>query len=140
MIALAQLSSYLALKDQFSAARSRILLAALAAACFLVLFAWAVNPPKPEAGAASAIQQSPAVGRLLLTPTGVAQLTNVLGHNCAVSAGTSGGVAVIALASNNSALDVVVIPKGSCARPIRVAIFPSLGRVVSTSSVTVQRS
>jgi hypothetical protein len=140
MITLAQLSSYLGLRDRLLAARPRILFAALAAASFLVLFAWAVNPPKLEAGAASAIQQSPSVGRLLLTPAGVTQLANVLGHNCVVSAGTRAGVAVIVLASADSAFDIIVIPKGPCAEPIRVTISPNLGRVVSATSIPVPRS
>jgi hypothetical protein len=137
MVTLAQLSSYLSLRDLFLAARSRILFAALTAAAFLVLFAWAVNPPKPEASAVSAIQQTPSAGRLLLTPAGVSQLSNVLGHGCAASAGIQPGVAAIALASVNNVFDVVVIPEGSCAEPVRVMIPLNLGRVVSTTSVPV---
>jgi hypothetical protein len=137
MVTLAQLSSYLSLRDLFLAARSRILFAALTAAAFLVLFAWAINPPKPEASAVSAIQQTPSAGRLLLTPAGVSQLSNVLGHDCAASAGTQPGIAAIVLASVNNVFDVVVIPEGSCAEPVRVMIPLDLGRVVSTTSVPV---
>jgi hypothetical protein len=138
MVTLAQLSSYLSLKETFLAARPRILFAALAAAAFLVLFAWAVNPPKPEASAVSAIQQTPSAGRLLLTPAGVGQLSNVLGDDCASSAGTQAGVAAIALASVNNVFDVVLIPEGSCTEPVRVMIPLNLGRVVSTTSVPVR--
>jgi hypothetical protein len=138
VVYLVQYSSYLSLKETFLAARPRILFAALAAAAFLVLFAWAVNPPKPEASAVSAIQQTPSAGRLLLTSAGVNQLSNVLGHDCALSAGTQAGVAAIALASVNNVFDVVLIPEGSCTEPVRVTIPSNLGGVVSATSVPVQ--
>jgi len=137
MVTLAQLSSYLTVRERFAAERRRILFAALAAAAFLVCFAWAANPPQPKGPAANAVPQNPSAARLLLTSAGVAELSGVLGGSCAASAGTHAGVAVIALASNGGIFDVVVVPGGQCAKPARVTVSSNMGRVVSASSVPV---
>jgi len=139
MVTLAQLSSYLSLRERFSAGRNRILIAALAAAAFLVLFAWATNPPKPNATAVSAVPQNPSAARLLLNSTGINELRGILGSACTASAGTPAGIRVIALSSTNGIFDLVVLPEGSCTKPARVTIPPNLGQVSSTSSVSVAR-
>jgi hypothetical protein len=140
IVTLAQLASYLSLRDRFSAGRAKIFVAALLAAASLVCFAWAANPSQPKASAAETVPQSPSAGRLLLTPAGKSQLDAVLGHACATSAATAPGVAVLALASTGGSYDVVVVPGGSCPKPVRLTIPADLGRVVAVSAVPVPYS
>jgi hypothetical protein len=135
MVRLAQLASYLSLRDRFSDGRVKIFVAALLAAASLVCFAWAANPSQPKASAAEAVPQSPSAGRLLLTPAGKSQLDTVLGHACATSAATQAGVAVLALASTGGSYDVIVVPSRSCPKPVRITISAVLGRVVAMRAV-----
>jgi hypothetical protein len=137
METLAQLASYLSLKDRFSAGRLKIFGAALLAAASLVCFAWAANPSQPKASAAVTVPQSPSAGRLLLTSKGKSQLDLVLGRACATSAATPAGVAVLALAATGGSYDVVVVPGGSCPKPVRVMISADLGQVVAMRAVPV---
>jgi hypothetical protein len=132
---LAQLASYLSLRDRFSDGRVKIFVAALLAAASLVCFAWAANPSQPKTSAAETVPQSPSAGRLLLTPAGKSQLNAMLGHACATSAATPAGVAVLALARTGGSYDVVVVPGGRCPKPVRVTISADLGRVVPSVPV-----
>jgi hypothetical protein len=135
MVTLAQLSSYLEVRQNFDEGRRRILFAALAAAGLLVCFAWAANPSKPETPAASTMPQNPSAGRLVLTSTGVTELSSELSRSCAAAAGKPAGIPVIALAARGATFDVVVIPVGQCTKPARVTVSPALGRVVPSGSV-----
>jgi hypothetical protein len=137
MVTLAQLASYLSLRDRFSTGRLKIFFAALLAAASLVCFAWAANPAQPKSSAAQTVPQSPSAGRLLLTPAGKSQLDAVLGHACATSAATPAGVAVLALARTGGSYDVVVVPRGACPKPIRVTISADQGHIVALGAVPI---
>jgi hypothetical protein len=137
MVELAQLVSYISLRDRFSAGRRWVFTAALIAAASLVCFAWAANPSQPKASAAVTVPQSPSAGRLVLTPAGKSQLAMVLGRACATSAATPAGVAVLALARTGGSYDVVIVPRGRCPKPVRVTISADLGRVVAMSAVSL---
>jgi hypothetical protein len=110
-----------------------MLLAGLSTLAF-VTFAWAANPPEEPADAEAPASQQPVAATMRLTAAGRDALADRLGATCADTA-TKTGIAVIALSTSDSGIDVVVIPSAACPTSAYVTVSNDYGAVTAANPV-----
>lgn len=135
---LAQILGHQQVTQRFVDARTAVLVCAGITAAAVVIFAYAANPPKPEAAVTPAAPSRPVPVNLILTAQGASELSALLGAACTRQAlsGTPG----VLLSRTASADDVIILGTGSCP-VLRVTLESRLGHsyvigTVDTSTPT----
>ena len=90
------------------------------------------------ADAEAAAPQQPVAATLRLTAAGRDALSDRLGATCADTAAKA-GIAVIALSSSDSGIDVVVIPSAVCPTSAHVTVPSAQGAVTAANPVLPAR-
>lgn len=129
-----QLTSYLRSRRRYRLVSCVVMFLAALSTLGFVTFAWAANPPEQPDDAEAAAPQQPVAATLRLTATGRDVLAGTLGASCADSA-TKAGIAVIALSSSDSGIDVVVIPSAACPTSAAVTVSHAQGTVTAAKPV-----
>ena len=133
-----QLTSFLRSRRRYRLVSWVVMFLAALSTLAFVTFAWAANPPEEPADAEAAAPQQPVAATLRLTAAGRDALSDRLGATCADTAAKA-GIAVIALSSSDSGIDVVVIPSAVCPTSAHVTVPSAQGAVTAANPVLPAR-
>jgi len=129
-----QLTSFLRSRRRYRLVSWTVMFLAALSTLAFVTFAWAANPPVQPDDAEAAAPQQPVAATLRLTAAGRDVLADRLGASCADTA-TKAGIAVIALSSSDSGIDVVVIPSVACPTSALLTVSNAQGTVAAAKPV-----
>lgn len=130
-----QLDKFLQTRSRYRYAVWSALLASALATPAFVLFAWAANPStEPDEATGEAVEARSVAAQLMLTDAGVDRYAQQIGDDCAAASREGDGVAVVALSTTDTGVEVVLIPGGACPDPVRLTVRHAEGSVLGRTT------